>query len=518
MDPTWTSLVPALLAVVLAFVLRDAIVSLLLACVVGVLLLGQGRQGFPGLVMRSLGNEDFIWLCSIELCIGILVAFLQRSGAIELFRERASRIVTTRKRAGVMGWALGVSVFFSDYFSPLFVGAVMRDLTDRYRVSREKLSYICDSTSAAVVVLVPLSAWAAYLGGLAANSGAGSVEEGLRLFLRAIPFNLYGILTVLMVGLVVLQVVPDFGPMRTAEKRALSTGKVLRDGAIPMMGEELTGIEPSDSPRRSLLLNFGLPVFLIVGTNVWTFAATGSASILESFMLACGVLGVTMWLQRLDTVRGLVQTALAGIKGVMGAVVILALAYCINTVSREMQTAVYVVAATKDAMGPALLPLLAFVVSGFVAFSTGTSFGTYAIMIPIVLPLAIAVRRRRHGGADHGVLRRGRRRRGLRRPLLPPLGHHRPFLSRRSLRPHGPHPDPASVCAGGSGCGSGPLPGTGSRVCRIERYRDMRSHARNAARGHEARSSSASGTRLSLPTPRRSKPRFPDRDPRACAG
>jgi Na+/H+ antiporter NhaC len=95
MEPTWTSLVPALLAVVLAFVLRDAIVSLLLACVVGVLLLGQGLQGFPGLVTRALGNEDFVWLCTIELCIGVLVAFLQRSGAIALFRERASRLVTS---------------------------------------------------------------------------------------------------------------------------------------------------------------------------------------------------------------------------------------------------------------------------------------------------------------------------------------------------------------------------------------------------------------------------------------
>ena len=107
MEPTWTSLVPALLAVILAFVLRDAVISLLIACVVGVILLGQGLQGFPGLLTRSLGDPDFIWVCSIELCIGILVAFLQRSGAIELFRERASRVVTNRKRAGVMGWGLG---------------------------------------------------------------------------------------------------------------------------------------------------------------------------------------------------------------------------------------------------------------------------------------------------------------------------------------------------------------------------------------------------------------------------
>jgi len=389
MEPNWTSLVPALLAVVLAFVLRDALISLLLACLVGVLLMGQGFQGFPGLITRSLGNEDFIWLCAIELCIGILVAFLQRSGAIDLFRDRASRVVTNRKRAGVMGWVLGLSVFFSDYFSPLFVGAVMRDLTDRHRISREKLAYICDSTSASVIVLVPISAWAAYLSGLAANAGVGTLEEGLQLFIRSAPFNFYGILTVVMVGLIVLQIVPDFGPMRKAERRTMETGKVLRDGAIPMMGKELTEIEASDSPRRSILLNFALPVVIIIGTNLSTFIVLGRASVLEAFMLACAVLGVTMWFQRVDSLQGLMQTALAGIKGVMGAVLILALAYCINTVSREMQTAAYVVDLTQDTMSPALLPVLAFLISGFVAFSTGTSFGTYAIMIPIVLPMAI---------------------------------------------------------------------------------------------------------------------------------
>jgi len=389
LDPNWTSLVPALLAVALAFALRDALVSLLIACLAGVLLMGQGLQGFPPLITRSLGNEDFIWLCGIELCIGVLVAFLQRSGAIALFRDRASRVVTNRRRAGMMGWILGLSVFFSDYFSPLFVGAVMRDLTDRFRISREKLAYICDSTSASVIVLVPISAWAAYLSGLAANAGVGDLGAGLRLFIRSAPFNLYAILAVIMVGLIVSGLLPDFGPMRVAEERTLRTGRVLRDGAIPMMGRDLTDIEASDSPRRNILLNFLLPVALIVGTNVWTFVVAGRASVLESFMLACSVLGVTMWIQGIDSVQGLVQTALGGVKGVMGAVLILALAYCINTVSREMQTAAYVVNLTEGTLTPGLLPVLAFVISSFVSFSTGTSFGTYAIMIPIVLPMAI---------------------------------------------------------------------------------------------------------------------------------
>jgi Na+/H+ antiporter NhaC len=389
LEPNWTALIPPLLAVTLAFITREAVVSLLVACIVGVMLLGQGIEGFPALLTRSLGTPDFIWVCTIELAIGVLVAFLQRSGAIGLFRQRISHRVTNRKQAGVLGWGLGLAVFFSDYFSPLFVGAVMRDITDKHRVSREKLAYICDSTSAAVLVLVPISGWAVYLTGLAATASGSDRDASMQLFIHSIPFNFYGILTVLLVGLIVLQVIPDFGPMRHAEERAQTTGKVLRDGAVPMMGEELTGLQASASPRSNIGLNFLLPVLIVVGTNVTTFAVTGRASVLESFLLASGVLGVVLWLQRVDSIRELMRTAMAGMKGVMPAVVILALAYCINTVSREMGTAEYVLRVTREWMSPALIPFLLFVISGFISFATGTSWGTYAIMIPIGLPLAI---------------------------------------------------------------------------------------------------------------------------------
>jgi Na+/H+ antiporter NhaC len=390
MEPNWTSIVPPLLAVVLAFVTREAVVSLVVACVVGVVILGHGPQGFPELLLRSLGSEDFVWVCLIELFIGVLVAFLQRSGAVGLFRRRVSRWVKTREQVCLLGWGLGVSVFFSDYFSPLFVGPVMRDITDRFRISREKLAYICDSTSASVIVLIPISAWAAYMSGIALDAtDLEGRDAALRLFIGSVPFNFYAYLTVLMVALIALKIIPDFGPMRRAEERAEQTGKVLRDGAVPMMGKELTDLEVSTSPHTNIGLNFLLPVVLIVGTNVTTFVVTGRAAVLESFMLACFVLGVILLIQRVDTLRGLVQTALAGMKGVMPAVVILALAYCINTLSQDMNTAQYVVGKTEAWMSPAVVPVMAFVISGVISFATGTSFGTYAIMIPIALPIAV---------------------------------------------------------------------------------------------------------------------------------
>lgn len=389
MDTSWISLIPPLFAVVLAFVTREAVVSLALACVAGVLLMGQGIQGFPALVTRALGNPDFIWVCCIELCIGIIVAFLRRSGAVSLFTARVGTWAKDRRQVGILGWALGLLIFFSDYFSPLFVGPVMRNLTDKYRMAREKLAYICDSTSAPLSVLIPISAWAAYLSGLAVGTaGIADKEAGMELFLRSLPFNFYSFLSIGFVLLIVAEVLPDFGPMKAAEERARTTGKVIRDGAVPMMGKELTELEVSATGRTSLGFNFVLPVAVIVGTNVATFWITGTSGVLESLMLGVTVMAVTLWVQRVDELHGIVKAVYAGVKGVMPAVLILALAYCINVVTQEMHTAEYVVGITESWMSPRILPALIFLVSGIISFATGTAWGTYAIVVPIALPLA----------------------------------------------------------------------------------------------------------------------------------
>jgi Na+/H+ antiporter NhaC len=389
LDAHWTSLIPPVLAVVLAFITREAVISLALACLVGVLLMGQGIQGFPGLIIRALGNEGFIWICTIEFCIGVLVAFYQRSGAVQMFTARAERWAKNRRQVNVLGWGLGLCIFFSDYFSPLFVGPVMRDLTDKYRIAREKLAYICDSTSAPLVLLVPFSGWAVYLSGLTIGvAGITNPEEAIGLFIRSIPLNFYSAVAVLMVLFLAVGAIPDFGPMRSAEERTRKTGKVLRDGAVPMMGRELTDLEATTSDRTNLFLNFLLPILIIVITNVATFFISGTAAVMESFMLAVVVLGAILWLQRVDNWNGIMRTVYAGMKGVMPAVVILALAYCINTVSKEMGTADYIVRVSEDWMSPKLLPAVVFLVSGGISFATGTSWGTYAIMVPVAVPLA----------------------------------------------------------------------------------------------------------------------------------
>jgi Na+/H+ antiporter NhaC len=382
------SLVPAGVAVLLAFTTRNTVFSLAVACLIGVLVAGEGLLGFPKLLVGALGNEGFSWILLLEFFIGILLAFFQRTGATVNFSNFIERKQMNRKRVQLISWGMGMFVYFSDYFSPLFVGSTMRSLSDRYKISREKLAYICDSTSAPMSILVPFTGWAVFVAGLTIGMGpVAGAGDAMSFFMAAIPFNIYPILTIIMVGLIASGMVPDFGPMKTAERRATEEGKVVRDGGEPLMADELTGIEPSPGIRTSLFWNFVFPVMLVIGFALGSVYMTDSAKPLEAFMLAVFVLAIIMRIQGL-ALDEITSTAMLGIKGIMPAVVILAFAYALNDLSAALNTADYIVSVTSGWLTPALLPVLVFVISGIIAFSTGTSWGTYAIMIPISVPLA----------------------------------------------------------------------------------------------------------------------------------
>ena len=169
------SLIPASVAILLAFITRNTIFSLAMACLIGVVVSGQGLIGFPNLLKNALGNTDFSWVLLLEFFIGISIAFFQRTGAIRNFSLFIASKKMTRIRVQLIAWFMGMFVYFSDYFSPLFVGSTMRDLSDRFRISREKLAYICDSTSAPVSILVPITGWAVLVATL--MIGMGPVQD-----------------------------------------------------------------------------------------------------------------------------------------------------------------------------------------------------------------------------------------------------------------------------------------------------------------------------------------------------
>lgn len=387
---TAISLLPASVAIVLAFVTRNTVFSLGVAILVGVLVAGEGLMGFPNLLKTSLGNTDFSWILLLELFIGVTIAFFQRTGAIRNFSAFVERRNMTRVRVQLVAWFMGMFVFFSDYFSPLFVGSTMRTLSDRFNISREKLAYICDSTSAPVSILVPITGWAVFVAGLLI--GMGPIEnaaDAMSVFVAAIPYNIYPWLAVIMVGLVAAKIVPDFGPMKTAELRAENEGKVLRDGAVPLMAEELTDIETFPGVKTSLFWNFILPVVVVIGVAVASFQSTGSALTMEAFLLSATIAGVVMRVQGIP-LADIMNTAMSGIKGVMPAIIILAFAYALNDLSEALRTADYIVSKTEAWLTPNYLPLLTFLIAAVIAFSTGTSWGTFAIMMPIAIPMAFA--------------------------------------------------------------------------------------------------------------------------------
>ncbi len=382
------SLVPASVAIVLAFVTRNTVFSLAVACFVGVLIAGQGLMGFPNLLKNALGTTAFSWILLLELFIGMLIAFFQRTGAIRNFSAWVASRNMTRVRVQLVAWVMGMFVFFSDYFSPLFVGSTMRNLSDQFRISREKLAYIADSTSAPVSVLVPVTGWAVFIAGLLIGMGpVVDAADAMQVFVRSIPFNFYALLAVLMVGLIASGIIPEFGPMKAAEKRAIETGKVLRDGADPLMGEELTDIQPYEGVRTSLFWNFFLPVLIVISVGVGSFIVTKSALTMEAFLLSAVSAGVIMRIQGIPF-DDIMKTGMAGMKGVMPAIIILAFAYALNELSATLHTADYIVSKTETWLTPGLLPMLTFLIAGFIAFSTGTSWGTFAIMMPIAVPLA----------------------------------------------------------------------------------------------------------------------------------
>ena len=384
------SLIPATVAILLAFITRNTVFSLAVACLAGVLVAGEGLLGFPNLLVGALGNEDFSWIFLLELFIGILIAFFQRTGAILNFTQFIENRKMTRKRVQLISWFMGMFVYFSDYFSPLFVGSTMRALSDRFNISREKLAYICDSTSAPVSILVPITGWAVLVAGLII--GMGPIEDAgdaMTAFIISIPFNIYSILAVVMVGLIASGILPDFGPMRVAEERAMKESKLVRDGAQPLMGDELTSIDPFPGIKTSLVWNFLFPALLVIGFALSSVFLTGSARPMESFLLASVMAAIVMRVQGVPLFE-ITNTAMAGIKGIMPAVIILAFAYALNDLSAALNTAQYIISVTESWLTPSVLPMLAFLITGFVAFSTGTSWGTYAIMIPIAVPLAFS--------------------------------------------------------------------------------------------------------------------------------
>jgi Na+/H+ antiporter NhaC len=386
------SLLPLVATLVLAFVTRSALIAMLVGTFVGTLMLGGAPGiGLNDLFQSSLGTADFIWICEIVVLIGILFELFKRAGVLGALARRFGGDGGHRRRVEISAWGMGF-VIVDDYFSPLLTGAVMRPMSDRAGIPREKLAFILDSTTASVCILVPFTAWGAYIASLIAAQGAdvGSVEQGLAIFIGAIKYNFYPMLMIAFTFLICAGVIPDFGPMRKAEQRAATTGELVRPGGKPLVsddGDEVLDI--AGGRDASLLLELLVPVLLLIGVGAWTLVQTGSVKIVEAFMLA------NAWLFSVLAIRGsfssveeFADVIVAGTKSVMPALLIVALAYALNAVTSQLGAGQYMVEQFTSDLSPNALVILTFLLTAAISFSTGTSWGAFAMMMPVALPVA----------------------------------------------------------------------------------------------------------------------------------
>ena len=251
---------------------------------------------------------------------------------------RFQKTGSTPKKVKFTTWMLGFFIV-DDYFSPLMTGPIMRPLTDAAKVSREKLAFILDSTTASVCVLVPFMSWGAYIGGLIAIEGGpiANIDEAIELFAMTIPYNVYPILLIIFTMLIALEIIPDFAFMKKAEKRAREEGKVLRDGAIPMVSDEGSDIFQQKFDKTYLFFDFAVPIIIVFGTVIVSYFVFGRLLISEAFIMAVIYLGISLYIKKyVKDFNDLTEIGVTGAKSVMSAVIITALAYCINTVTKGL--------------------------------------------------------------------------------------------------------------------------------------------------------------------------------------
>lgn len=324
-------------------------------------------------------SETIAWVIIVCGLMGSLIMLLLRVGSVDAFSEALAAKAKSSKSALMYTWLLGIIVFIDDYLNALAVGAAMRKVTDQFGVSREKLAYVVDSTAAPICVLVPISTWAVFYASLFQESGFAEPGQGMDLYISAIPYMIYPIVAVLLVPLVALEVIPAFGPMKAAELR--SAQSPLRQPAT------LTDEDNTQEPDREVrLYHFLLPLATLIGFTLW-YELDVQIGVIASVTLTILLFGA----QRLLAWTEMFDAVLDGIKMMLPALTIVVIAFVFKEVNDQLGLPNFVIANIAPLMTPLLFPVVTFLTMALISFATGSSWGVFAIAIPIILPLATSV-------------------------------------------------------------------------------------------------------------------------------
>lgn len=419
--PGWTSLLPPLVAIILALVTKEMLLSLFTGVWVGAIIL-SGFHPWAGFlraldtqVVNSLVDKGHATILLFTFGFGGLIGLIQRNGGIAGIVAKAERFASNRIRGQLATALMGVLIFFDDYANSLLVGNTMRPITDRLRISREKLSYIVDSTAAPVASFGLISTWIVFSMSLLDSQLRlhGVQTNSYLLFLLSIPFSYYSILAVILVFLVAVSN-REIGPMYGAERRAILEGRVIRIDAKPISDDSLLeNVQPKGIPFR--WWNAGIPIAFVIlftmvgmlitgleadpprnqGTLAFLLAVMNNADSAQALLwasftgaLVAALLGLG---QRLISIKDTMEAWFQGARTMLLASMILILAWALGEVCNQVHTADYIIHNTRHLIAPFILPALTFLTASAISFATGTSFGTMSILIPLVIPLALNI-------------------------------------------------------------------------------------------------------------------------------
>ena len=392
------ALLPPLVAIILALITKEVYSSLFVGIVVGALLYsgfkfeGTVTQIFEGGIIKVLSDSYNVGILIFLVILGSVVCMMNKAGGSAAFGRWASKKIHTRVGAELAAIVLGILIFIDDYFNCLTVGSVMRPVTDRHHVSRAKFAYLIDATAAPVCIIAPISSWAA------AVSGFVEGQDGLAIFVRTIPYNFYAILTiVMMVGMVLMKT--EFGAMKTHEINALN-GDLYTTSARPY--ENATDDE-TPNPRGKVI-DLVIPIVVLViccvismiytggffsGTDFVTAFSQSDASTGLAMGSAFGLVFAIIFymIRRVVNFRDCMGCIPEGFKAMVPAIMILTFAWTLKAMTDSLGAAVFVEEAMRSVAGgiEVILPAIIFLVGCGLAFATGTSWGTFGILIPIVV-------------------------------------------------------------------------------------------------------------------------------------
>ncbi|GAB7021476.1 Na+/H+ antiporter NhaC family protein [Salidesulfovibrio brasiliensis] len=428
------TLIPPLVAIVLAFITKNVVLSLFLGVFSGCFMLDLKGfdiysafvDGFLRLSMEILYSLADSWNAGIVLqclAIGGLIALVSKMGGAKAIADALAKRAKSPRSSQFVTWLMGLFIFFDDYANSLTVGPIMRPVTDRLRVSREKLAFVIDATAAPIAGIALISTWVAYEVGLIRDGyqAIGLEANAYGVFVETIPYRFYNILILFFI-ICTIWFMREFGPMWKAEKRARTTGKVIEDGSKPMISDEATTLEPDTNVALSVW-NAIIPIgtlivaaflgFYFNGYNAIDdaellrqinesplsftamricFGASDASVVLFQAALIAGIVGMGMAVfKRILPVKVAIETWITGVKSMNITAVILLLAWSLSGVIKELGTAAYLVSVLSDALPAFLLPSIIFILGSIISFATGTSYGTMGILMPLAIPLAFAL-------------------------------------------------------------------------------------------------------------------------------